>query len=1046
MLPLSAQTGILNADVLTAAYAVVWLSQAMPAFSTTELALKPFHTMPGNDVSDSTISLLTTAYFTELDCTAPSKTLSERGSVSFDNGHGCFAQDMIYYPDILDSRHFSTQYIGYFDDPRTDRSLEAGGCPLTSSHTFLAIWKRASKYQPDFNDDFNATALFCTPSYYSQAVNATVAAGSHAVISTTPVAERSLLTDGTFNITLFERLLAVGAPDLVDGQDVSAISVVRQDSRLQNMSVATPLTNMVGFAVGSTKWAPEAYLDHKNLSLAYQKAHKLLFSLAMQAVLNNTEHDATIYGTQATILQGITIVPLFAILSQGFLLIVAACAAFMLWSLRKRPSKLTDDPDSIANIMFLARNQSLRTNFTATLSNSKDYLKDRIGDAHFRFERDRTLSCSCISLKNPLSDHVLIGDNDERAQTASVNTAKPLQPREFSKVVGGAVVVSLCCILAAIVFLQTKATSSNGLALPSESVLVQQIILNVIPTVVATLLEPYWVLLNRLSCMIRPLEELRRGNASARKSLLLKYTSLPPQLIVWRALKARHWLLASLSCTALLANVLTLGLSGLFSVRLITHGSDISLLQIYSPYLSEQGLSRFDKQSTYMYGQADPLYVATANFTKGTSLPAWTTPHHYFPPMDLGTSGSPNGSTIYTTQATGFGAVLQCSDLNSANSNDTVAFSFDSDATNMSLVTSHRQPDTSIIQCKPYSWFLGADGDTKDKRGTFAKLDGDPAVSKALEVSNLMLPLEDDSVGAEEHFCSGLLVKGWIRANTTLGSNNTVQDTTATSTFISCKPVLRSALFSISVLPSGHILHSSQLSNFTYNPPDANLSLAMTAITTSLGGTTSPTWHNHTVAVDWTSDMIKKLTGTALFQDPAAAVPTFQTASSTLGDLYSRLFAIQMSLLSPQLLPLPTPQNHPATLTTPQRRIFLSQPLYLVTTTILTINIAVCIVFYSTRPTPFLPRLPASIASQITYFAASGVVDDICADLNMHNGEAGIKEHLRALDEHGWRYAYGKFVGRDGKVHVGMERVPFVQPLPPSRLEWSRWSGRAGGC
>jgi hypothetical protein len=61
---------------------------------------------------------------------------------------------------------------------------------------------------------------------------------------------------------------------------------------------------------------------------------------------------------------------------------------------------------------------------------------------------------------------------------------------------------------------------------------------------------------------MRSMQELHSGQAPARKSLLLQYTSLLPQLIIFRALRARHFLP---QLVALLANVLTVTLSGLFS-------------------------------------------------------------------------------------------------------------------------------------------------------------------------------------------------------------------------------------------------------------------------------------------------------------------------------------------------------------------------------------------------------------------------------------------------------------------------------------------------
>jgi hypothetical protein len=37
-----------------------------------------------------------------------------------------------------------------------------------------------------------------------------------------------------------------------------------------------------------------------------------------------------------------------------------------------------------------------------------------------------------------------------------------------------------------------------------------------------------------------------------------------------------------------------------------------------------------------------------------------------------------------------------------------------------------------------------------------------------------------------------------------------------------------------------------------------------------------------------------------------------------------------------------------------------------------------------------------------------------------------VKEREKQMAEPGCRYGYGSFVGSDGRVHVGIEKVPFV--------------------
>jgi hypothetical protein len=92
---------------------------------------------------------------------------------------------------------------------------------------------------------------------------------------------------------------------------------IHQDSRLQNMSLIVPTANMVGFAVGSTHLPPEAYMDPSTLHMAFKHAHRLLFSVAIQAALNPVHADATVTGYVQSTLLIVSLVPVFVYLSEA---------------------------------------------------------------------------------------------------------------------------------------------------------------------------------------------------------------------------------------------------------------------------------------------------------------------------------------------------------------------------------------------------------------------------------------------------------------------------------------------------------------------------------------------------------------------------------------------------------------------------------------------------------------------------------------------------------------------------------------------------------
>ena len=556
--------------------------------------------------------------------------------------------------------------------------------------------------------------------------------------------------------------------------------------------------------------------------------------------------------------------------------------------------------------------------------------------------------------------------------------------------------------------------------MPSLNPIIQQVVLNYIPTALATVLEPTWVLLTRLACVMRPLEELRKGNARAQRSLLLKYTSVPPPLVAWRASKSRDVFLVTLTFTAVAANVLTVALSGLFTQERVFRGETTTLPPTYLPNFLASNTSDPRALTLDSYDQNDAFYVASANFTNRTSLPPWTSQHYYFLPSRLNAALPSDGSVKITLQATGFGADLDCREMTTTPSDAMYAISFDTNATLLSFVTSTVLSDGSTAQC---TTFGGATGPDPSKN--YLNLAGNPQGRKALELTTLMRPLLDrNATVADQESCSSLIVRGWVRANFSLG-DQTGFASTVSSTFISCRARSKSAVFNITTSPSGEILASTQVSPSTYDLPlSTNLTLALTTTSNNLGQQDQPVWHDDTFASDWSNYLFKTLTSSTAFLEAGSPPPSFDIASAVVNETYARVFAIQMSLQSAQLASAPPESPRiAAEVLTLERRVFMSETMFHVSMAILCLDLIVAVVFYSRAPKPFLPRLPTSIASQMAYFGSSHVIDDV------RNAGGDLSE----LDKRGYRYGYGKYIGKDGRTHVGIEREPYVTHLAKSR-------------
>jgi hypothetical protein len=113
----------------------------------------------------------------------------------------------------------------------------------------------------------------------------------------------------------------------------------------------------------------------------------------------------------------------------------------------------------------------------------------------------------------------------------------------------------------------------------------------------------------------------------------------------------------------------------------------------------------------------------------------------------------------------------------------------------------------------------------------------------------------------------------------------------------------------------------------------------------------------------------------------------------------------------------------------PEARIFVSSPMFLLSIVILGIYILFTITLYVRRPWRILPRMPTSIISHIPFFAASYALQDLATT-------SATSEREHSSDARGLRqrYGFGRFIGTDGKAHIGIEREPLVQTFTRREL------------
>ena len=1003
LVPIGDQVSKLTTGFMNSAYCTLWLGQALPGFTTLEGALSPFLiTSQTRNLSAKNETWLseTDMYSTSLSCTQATVEDSELG-YTFDNRKGCHTSAI----QIPSDGEFSALYIGYYDDPNVDWSLSLLGCNTDASHSFLAIWTHNEG--PNIS---NMTALFCEPAYWVQAVNATVSYSGSNVVDVLPVDSKSRMSPDIFNISNFEYIIGVGALfDMNKKGDIPDTAIVQQGPRLEGMSIAGPVTNMVGFAVGASRLPAIQYLDPGKLVASFENAHKILFAMAITSLFTSVPPNAIgKSGTARFQVDAIVVIRVLAILVETFFVLIACCACALLYLTGARISQLRRDPASLADVLRLA---------------SYACENDTIGIGRNRKSLDPNKWYLWAVARGSRIRHLENVQGQIHPQAAYRTSPVPskvstnIRPFELSLGVASIFLTILLLALITLIVVQKEIQRNIGLPLPSDNDVVNQLVLNYIPILFATFLEPFWVLLNRLLCVLRPFEELRCGQATASQSLDLKYTSLPPPLVIWRALRARHFLLASVCATALSANGLAIALSGLFETTTI----DLAIDGISSTrHLSTINASAIEtigdigRGSFGSGGYYDHFYIANSNISNQTHLPPWVSSEYYFLPVDLQAPHNDVGLVkSYNVNTTGFGVDIKCAQLNTAESNTTASLDFQAVGDVLSATWT-----VSLTKRAAYSRNI-----TYSLPDTMQdiNLDSGATAMGALEVVTPVDVSGEEATGLNTEHDRDLLLGGWIRANITMVPfdaqepvKNRLTVNSLNSTWIACRPHCFMAPFEVDVDSSGRVLRATRAGSdhtaLSFSPPQNGIQHNFTQKINSLLGprsTGSEELHNDTYASAWVPFLVKVLANSSNSVDPQSPVPDFTLIGPLMEDIYRRSFAIILALHPGLFLHVNEPRMMLAKLTITPIRVFMSRPMWYVSTTLLSLNVAVAALYYWKRPNRILRKMPTTVANILELFEGSGL----------------LREDVFAED---WRYGYGRYIGTDGTPRIGIERRPFV--------------------
>lgn len=525
--------------------------------------------------------------------------------------------------------------------------------------------------------------------------------------------------------------------------------------------------------------------------------------------------------------------------------------------------------------------------------------------------------------------------------------------------------------------------------------------------VFSTMLEPFLTLLNRMICALQPYQDLLKGGRRAKTTIETKYDSLPPQLVIWRAARAGHYVLVLLSLVVLLANVLAVGLGAIFEESPRAVFTSVNVSSLISPSLTRGTVLPTGDSSLSNSPYFDHFYMVQTNLSANTRLPAWIdTQFAYVPFTDL--TSKDNASAQYNAVTRGFGVAATCSVLPTSNTSLAHAvyrFNVTTRMGNQEFAVVHGDtPFGNATKCEPYMY-------------TYYSV---PQGKSAQELyTSLKQSSDSDKTDEATAFCETRMLLGWLRYDT-------AQPGRAPETaFLECTTEMTTAQFNITVDADGRVLKSHRLgqydnitevlgANATSVLRDANTHIGDRS-QQSTGGVGMLAWHNDTLTRDWMNYYLKLETNSTDHVDPSKDLPDVAGLIPSVERNYQRLGAALLGAnrdLFATFEPGETQPRLAATLVTQDTRIFMDDTAFIISLTILGIYLLVGVMLYARQREILLPRMPSTIGSTIAFVAGSRAV-------RMYSGPEKKGQPAE-------KYSFGRYVGVDGTAHMGVELDPYI--------------------
>ena len=490
--------------------------------------------------------------------------------------------------------------------------------------------------------------------------------------------------------------------------------------------------------------------------------------------------------------------------------------------------------------------------------------------------------------------------------------------------------------------------------------------------------------------MLEPWVWLKKGFASSKLSLSIRYGSRPPLVVLISSINRRHYLLAIVSAVAVSTSVLSIAMSGLFSQSFTMIESSIALNSIYA---ESQLPSYWDLNSLALNTAFD---LMRTNITENTPMPAWTTDLFSFIPIvipDLKTK-----STVsFTATTMGIGTYLECDE-----------YSIPADPSGPVEIHWHYSPPQASDQANLSCASEGLP-------------DWTPYETFSLSIM-FQAPINVSS-GANDHgLCADttvLIVERWGNVTANLLAHNNMNRSALT-----CQPRIVSRAFDITFNLQGQI-QSYKTHHSTSNTVQSIFQnsinfLAFYHFAFGNAARQSMITGDLYTAFDWPGLLTARL---HWLQSPQTSLEELPVLLNYSNQTYSHIFSLWFSAYRDEILEKISPTPVQGTATFRQAQMVPSHALFIVTFTLLSLYIIVAIMILMFRRHRYAgPRMPKSLGSLIPWIAHSRFLKDFKGTQNLPSDQ-----HDAYLDRLGKKYGFGWFIGIDGRLRLGLEEEPLLE-------------------